>query len=240
MKLRTSNKLNMVGACLTVAHETKYQPVWFGQPPVSFEKGLATLQAGYLSLTLKASEAESSNGGATETKAEARIALIECAHVLARALAVHFKGAGDLTRLGQINLTRTDLVCLRENDLVPMAIVIRDIGAAAQAEPSAGDNGVSPANVGALTAAIDVFQTLIAVPRGRIVYRMTMLKEIETDIIALVALVRDLDDLVLQFHGSAAGRGFIEAWKNARTVVDRIGEFPEPTPSPSLPASTVS
>jgi len=230
----------MVGSCLTVAHDNKYRPAWFGQSPVSFERGLVTLQADYLSLTLKASEAESANGGASATKAKARATLVECAHVLARALAVHFKSTGDLTRLGQIDLSRSDLVSLRENDLVPKAIVIRDIGAAVQAEPSAGDNGVTPANIEALTTAINVFQTLITIPRGKIVNRMTLLKEVSTDIVALVALVRDLDDLVLQFGGTAAGRSFIEAWKNARRIIDRIGEFPKPTPAPSLPAATVS
>jgi len=230
----------MVGSCLTVAHDTKYQPVWSGQSPVSFERGLVTLQAGYLSLTLKASEAESANGGASATKAEARTTLVDCAHVLARALAVHLKRTGDLTRRGQIDFSRSGLVCLRENNLVPKAIIIRDIGATVQAEPSAGDNGVTPANVEALTAAIDVFQTLITIPRGKIVNRMTMLKEVETDIVALVALVRDLNDLVLQFGGTEAGRGFIEAWKNARRIIDRVGEFQKPTPAPSLPAATVS
>ena len=230
----------MVGACLTVTHDPKYQPVWSGQPPVSFEKGLATLQAGYLSLTLKASEAESANGGTSDAKAEAESSLLEGAHVLARALAVHFKSTGDLTRLGQIDVTRSDLVRLRENDLVTNAIVIRDIGAAAQTEPSAGDNGITAARVSALTAAIDVFQAIITTPRGKIVGRKTLLNEVEADIVGLLVLLRDLDDLVLQFNETDPGRSFIAAWRSARMIIDRVGAYPKPEPSPSPAAPAVS
>lgn len=230
----------MVGACLTVAHDPKYQPVWSGQPPVSFEKGLATLQAGYLSLTVKASEAEAANGGASDTKAEAESSLIEGAHVLARALAVHFKSTGDLTRLGQIDLSRTDLVRLRENDLVPNAILIRDIGAEAQTEPSAGDNGITAARVNALTAAIEVFQAIITTPRGKIVGRKTLLKEVETDMVGLLVLLHDLDDLVLQFNEADLGRSFVAAWRSARMVIDRVGAYPRPEPSPTPAAPATS
>ena len=53
---------------------------------------------------------------------------------------------------------------------------------------------------------------------------------------ALVADVTDMDDLVLQFDGTDAGKRFIEAWKRARIIVDTGGghsSTPTPTPAPA-------
>ena len=64
-----------------------------------------------------------------------------------------------------------------------------------------------------------------------------MLREIETDIAALIEAVNDLDDLVLQFDGTDEGKLFIEAWKRARIIVDNgTGHHaPAPTPPPPNP-----
>ena len=55
----------------------------------------------------------------------------------------------------------------------------------------------------------------------------------ETDTAALVELVTDMDDLVLQFDGTEAGRRFIDAWKRARIIVDTGGGHSTPTPPPA-------
>lgn len=72
-------------------------------------------------------------------------------------------------------------------------------------------------------------------PRGEIVNRSALLREVETDIAALLDAVSDLDDLVLQFDGTDEGRLFIEAWKRARIIVDSGGghSAPAPTPTPT-------
>ncbi len=67
-----------------------------------------------------------------------------------------------------------------------------------------------------------VSSAFIVTPRGQIVNRSTLLKEVETDIADLMEQVSGLDDLVLQFDGSDAGKRFIEAWKRRRTARIRI------------------
>ena len=42
-------------------------------------------------------------------------------------------------------------------------------------------------------------------PRGQIVNRSTLLKEVDTDTARLLEQVADMDDLVLQFDGTDAG-----------------------------------
>jgi hypothetical protein len=53
----------------------------------------------------------------------------------------------------------------------------------------------------------------------------------------LLEQVADMDDLVLQFTGTDAGKRFIEAWKRARIIMDSgggrgNGNSPTLTPAP--------
>ncbi len=50
----------------------------------------------------------------------------------------------------------------------------------------------------------------MSTPRGQIVNRSALLKEVETDVAALLEKVSDLDDLVVQFDGGEPGKRFIE------------------------------
>jgi hypothetical protein len=47
--------------------------------------------------------------------------------------------------------------------------------------------------------------------------------------------VADLDDLVMQFDGTDAGKRFIEAWKRARIIVDTGGHSGTPPTPPTPP-----
>jgi len=55
----------------------------------------------------------------------------------------------------------------------------------------------------------------MSTPRGQIVNRSALLREVETDVAALVESVSDMDDLAVQFDGTEAGRRFVEAWTRA-------------------------
>lgn len=90
-------------------------------------------------------------------------------------------------------------------------------------EPGAAGRGVTPERITALTAALDAFGAVMNVPRGQIVSRSTLARELETDIAALVENVRHLDDLVIQFDQTSAGEHLIETWRRARIIIDRGG-----------------
>jgi hypothetical protein len=75
-------------------------------------------------------------------------------------------------------------------------------------------------------------------PRGQIVNRSTLLKEVDTDTADLLEQVADLDDLVLQYDGTNAGKRFIEAWKRARIIVDAGGGHSGTPPTPPTPPAT--
>ncbi|HEY5233634.1 MAG TPA: hypothetical protein VIK35_08885 [Verrucomicrobiae bacterium] len=78
---------------------------------------------------------------------------------------------------------------------------------------------------------------MLNTPRGQIVNKSALLREVETDVAALVQLATDMDDLALQFDGTDAGKRFIVAWKRARIIVDTGGGHSgtPPTPPPATP-----
>lgn len=238
MNLRLSNQLNMVGACLNVAQSSDYKSVWTGKEPADFTTDLTLLQTDFAAVTLKAAQAEAATGGAADAKAAAETTVEDAAFVLARALAIHFKKSGDLDRYGKVDVSKSDIVKLRTQDLANKATAIRDLATAAQAETDAAKRGVTAARIATLTAAIAAFTKVMSSPRGQIVNRSALLREVETDVAALVAKVTDLDDLVLQFDGTEAGRRFIEAWRRARIIVDLGGGPNPPEPAPAPPATT--
>ena len=227
----------MVSACLTVANSPEHKAVWFGNDPDDFGTDLAALATGYGGVLAKGAQAAAAAGGAADTKAVAETALEDLAYVLARALAVHFKKTGNLTARAQVDVSKSDLVKLRTQELVNKTTAIRDLGTAAVSDTDAAKRGVTAPRIAALAAAITAFSNVMNSPRGEIVNRSALLREIETDIAALLDAVNDLDDLALQFDGTDEGKLFIEAWKRARIIVDSgTGHHaPAPTPPPPTP-----
>ena len=198
---------------------------------------MAALQTPDDSVLAKADQAAAAAGGAADTKAVAETALEDLTYVLARALAVQFKKIGNLTARAQVDVSKSDLVKLRTQELVNKTTAIRDLGTAAVGDTDAAKRGVTAPRIAAVTAAITAFSNVMNSPRGEIVNRSALLREIETDIAALLVAVNDLDDLALQFDGTDEGKRFIEAWKRARIIVDSgTGQLaPAPTPPPPTP-----
>ena len=228
MNIRLTNQINMVGACINVATSKDYKATWTGNEPADFTVDLTQLQTDYVSVTAKAALADGASGGAGDAKAQAESALEDAAYILARALANHFKKTGNLDSLGKVDVTKSEIVQLRNQDLLDKTIAIRDLATVTQAEPGATGRGVTAARIAALTAAIGAFTKVMNNPRGQIVNRSTLLKEVDTDTADLMEQVADLDDLVMQFDGTDAGKRFIEAWKRARIIVDTGGAATPP------------
>lgn len=231
MNLKVSNQLNMVGACLTIAQTAEYKAVWNGKPPLDFTADIAALQSSYDAALAKGAQADAAAGGAADAKAAAEIALEESSYLVARALAAHFRKIGAVERLAKVDVARSDIVRLRNQELVTKTTEIRDLALAVADEAGAAGRGVTPERIAALTAAIAAFSTAMSAPRGQAVNRGTLLKELDTDVAALVAQLAALDDLVIQFSGTPAGDRFAEAWRRARIIIDRGG-----SPSAGEPA----
>ena len=240
MNIRLTNQINMVGACLTTANTNENKAVWNRNPPLDFTTDIAQLQSDYAAVIQKAALADGASGGAGDVKAQAETALEDAAFILARALANHFKKTNNLDKLAQVDVTKSQIVQLRQQDLLDKTTAIRDLGTATLPEPGAAGRGVTAARITTLTNAINAFAAVMSLPRGQIVNRSTLLKEVDTDTADLLEQVADLDDIVQQFDGTDAGKRFIQAWKQARIIVDTGGGHSTggTPPTPPTPPAT--
>lgn len=240
MKDRINNQLNMANTCFGIANSKDYVGVWTGNDPADFGVDLGLAQTKYAAILGKIALLEGTLGGGTDAKAAAETVLENAGYVLARALANHFKKTGDLVSRGKVNLAKRDLVRLSGQELVARATQIRDLGTTAATDPNAAKRGVTAARITAVTTAADSYTPVMNLPRGQIVNHSALLKEIETDTADLLVDMHDLDDLAVQFDGTDAGKRFIAAWVNARSIVDAgHGHTAAPTPTPA-PASAAT
>ena len=220
MTTRILNHLDMIGARITLANLPQYKLIWFGQDPADFETDLAVLTTDYAATNALASQISGDSTGVTDEKDLAETALEKTAHTLARALTIHFKKTGNLADRAKVNVSLTAVKKLRAQALVDFTTLVRDLGTAALTDADAAKRGVTAARVSALTGAIALFDGLKNQPRGNIVNRSTILREVETRVAGLMEDNADLDDLALQFDETEVGQQFIAAWQQAGVIVD--------------------
>lgn len=232
-----TNQLNMVAACINIAEDAKFKPVWNGQTPLDFGADLSQLKARYGETIGIAALAGAATTGGADAKDVAETLLENLGFQLCRALALHYKKTGNLTDRAKVDIRIGVLQKLRDQTLVTKSIEIRDLATAARDESGASGRGVTAARIAAYSAAIAEFDRLRNQPRGQIINRSTHLRDLTTRVAAHVEALIDLDDLVLQMDTTEAGRLFISAWQQARIVVAAgHGPKPEPeTPAPTPP-----
>ena len=220
MKDRITNQLNMVSASLAVADRPEHQAVWNGNPPLDFGADLSPIRGMYQGILTAAATAYAATTGTTDTKAQAETALENAAYVLARACVAHFRKTGNMINLAKVNVSKSAIQALRHQTLITTSTLLRDTAQGAQVEPGAAGRGVTPARITTLTNAITTFSGLLNAPRSTIANRAVLIRDVETNVAELLLKVEALDDLVLQFDGTPAGRAFIAAWQQARLIVD--------------------
>ena len=215
-----TNRLRSVKACIATANLDENRPVWEGKAPLGFGEDLAELTADTAVAEDIAARASSAAKGYADAKDEAEGPLETLCYKSSRALSSHFKKSGDLTRLAKVNFKLGYYQKLRDQHLIAAATDLIAIGTTASSETGADKRGVTPALIAELQAARDKFASIDSAPRTGIVNRSTLLKDLDAKVAALMEKLDDLDDLVIQYDGTPAGRHFIAAWRQARLIVD--------------------
>ena len=235
MKNRLTNQLDMAGACINLASKPEHNAVWNTTPPLDFVADFAAFQAEYASTSAAVSAAYAATTGPASAKDLAETALEELAYPLSRAVCIHFKKIGNFTDRAKVDFTKSALVGMRDQELKTTCELIRQLADAARDDSGAMGRGITTARVAALGAALTAFSNLLNAPRGQVANRSALIREVETRIGALVERLPDLDDLVLQYSETEAGRAFIAAWKRARIIVDAGHGPTEEKPTPPTP-----
>ncbi len=236
MKDRYTNRMNMMGACIAVAERPEHRAVWDAPSPLAFLADFDAFKTEYASISAAAGAAYAASTGPADAKDLAESTLEDIAYTVARALCIYFKKTGNLTDRAKVNFTKSGIARLRESTLKTTCDLIRDLAAPLIVNTDAVACGITNARVTALTAAITDYDALLSAPRGQIVNRSVLIREIETRIAALMEDLPDLDDLVLQYNDTPAGQNFVAAWQAARNIVDAgHSHTEEETPAPPTP-----
>jgi hypothetical protein len=231
-----TNRLNTIKACINVANSDQNRPVWENQPPLAFAADLAALSTGHQSAVDLATRAATAALGHSDAKDAAEDVLENTCYKISRALASHFKKTGDLTNLAKVDYKLGHYQKLRDTHLIAAARDLITIAGTATAQPGAVERGVTAGLIAQLQTACDTFAGTDAAPRSGIVLRSTLLRDLSAAVADLMEKLADLDDLVIQYDASEAGRTFISAWKQARAIIDSghgPSEAPAPPPTPS-------
>lgn len=243
MNDRIQNRLNMLNACVTLAHGPANRAVWEGKEPLAFGEDLAALKTDLAATAALAAQLGGALPGASDAKDEAETALEDAAYLVVTGLRSYYKKTGATEALGKINFSKSHLQRLRDAQLVADATAILTAAQAAGTQPEAVKRGVTPAAVAALAQALAAYSALLTKPRTNQVTRNTLLRELATRLGAHLEAVADLDDLVLHYGATAEGRRFIDAWQSARVIIDAGGspaiddEPTTPTPPPAAPSA---
>jgi hypothetical protein len=152
--------------------------------------------------------------------AVAETALENAAFVLTRVIVNRFKKTGNLARVGKVDFNKGEIAKMLTQELINKCAAIRAIGKTAVGEPATDNRGVKATRVPALSAAFTNFSKVMNTPRGQTVNHNALMREVETDIAALLDKVSGMDGLAGHFDGSDVGKRFIEAWKRAHTIMD--------------------
>lgn len=159
-------------------------------------------------------------------------------HVLARASFQTLTRLGRTDDAAKVDVTPTDLSRARALALSGIGETVLDLAEPLSVAPKAGGDpqGKKAGVTAALVAKVDhfwnSFGTAVGAPAGSRAKRKALTDQLPDGVRAIEAKFAGLDDLVIQFGDTPAGSAFVDAWFNARKVVDLGRRAAKPAPAP--------
>ena len=207
-----------------------------------FTEALAATRVSVAALASVGAEQSTGIGGSTDALRGLRLQFENALHPLARATFRCLKNDGRTEDAAKVDLAPSDLRNARAVALAGLGETILDLAEpisqpAANNQPAPGDKyGVAAAKVAAVDTLWDNYRTAVGAPASARAKRKALTEALPGEFAKVEDQFSELDDLVIQFRGPAAGDRFVEAWFNARRVVDtgRRAARPAP-PAPSTP-----
>jgi len=237
MKDAFTNRSGMFQTVLTTLNDDRYKPVWFNQPPVIFttKAGQAADAVADLAKFCRA-QGTGTTGAAQEKDREQREA-VDATFPLARALVQWFGDQQDESNAGKVDLTQSDFRKLRDQQLLETLRLVRDLAKGVTTGALAADAvayGVTAAAVQASDKEVEEYAAVIAAPQAGIADRKALTGQMRDRFNAVEDKFAVLDDMILQFNTTPAGRALIAAYQTSRVVRD-LGAGPSPKQPPTPP-----
>jgi hypothetical protein len=230
----------MFQTTLTTLNSATNKPVWFQQPPVGFTSEVAVATQAVADLEKFCQAQETRTTGSAQDKDREEIEMEDAAHALGRALVSWFRKQGNETDAAKVDLSLTAWRRLRDQSVLEKARLAHSLAQGVTAggqAAAAAEYGITAAAVQALGKEIDDYAKVIAAPQSAIGGRKSLTLQMRARFNAVEAGFATLDDLILQFNKTAAGRALIAAYQASRVVRD-LGHGPGPQPPAPSPAPT--
>lgn len=159
-------------------------------------------------------------------------------HPLARATYQCLAGLGRTEDAAKVDFTPSHLHDARAVALAGLGETVLELaeplGQPATGGVAPGDKyGVTAAKVTALDSLWQKYSTAVGAPVGARAKRKAMSNQLPGQFAAVEQQFTVLDDLILQFRGTPAGELFVDAWFNARHVMDLGHHATQPAPAPA-------
>ncbi len=231
------NRLAMFQTSLNTLNSAEHKPTWFNQNPPKFTVKVAETASALVDLEVFCRQQEAATTGTTEQKQREETEVEDAAFTLSRALVTYFREHGNETDAAKVNLEIYQWRALRDQQLLEKARLARGLAqglTAGTAAATAAEYGIDAAAVSALGKEIDDYASVITAPQQAIGGRSALTRQSRQRFNTVEGKFGVLDDLVLQFGKTVAGRALIAAYRAARIVRD-AGRGPQPTPPPPTP-----
>ena len=245
MKNTIADKIVSFNASLAVADQPDNQPLWQNQPPLAFNDGLGVARASVTALVQAAAKQSIKTTGATGALRGLRTQFEKSLHPIARATFQCLTKLGRTEDAAKVDLSPTDLHDARAIALAGLGETVLELAEPLSKSPAAGQPasgaayGLTDATVAATDDLWHRFSTAVGAPGGARSARKAKTNALPVQTAAVEAQFAVLDDLIVQFNATPAGQHFVDAWFNARRVIDtgRRANKPAP-PAPQQPPAT--
>jgi hypothetical protein len=221
-----TTKLGSFQATLAVADKDENKPIWQNQPPIAFSECLLAARTAVAALAKAGADQSADIRGSTDGLRGLRTQFENALHPFARATFRCLKSIGNNEAAGKVDFTPSDLRNARAVALAGIGETVVDLAepltrSPGNGQPAPGDKyGVTAAKFAEVDQLWTNYSTAVGAPASARARRKAITDALPGRFAATEEKFAELDDLVIQFRGSEAGDRFVEAWFNARRVID--------------------
>jgi hypothetical protein len=241
MKNEFTNRLGMFNTSVTTLNKDSHKAVWFQQDPKIFTTKVTEAVQLVADLAAFCQKQSTVITGSAGDKAREVAEAEDAAHPIARALVQWFRDQRDETNAAKVDLSFSDLRRLRDQELLAQLNIILGLAQSVTGgtqSTQAAEYGLTVAKATALAKEITDFANIINAPQANIADRKALTAQLRARFNEVEGKFAALDDLILNFDGTAVGHALVAAYQASRIVRDLGGSPSKPTPAPVTPTTT--
>jgi hypothetical protein len=210
--------------------------VWLNQNPTIFTTKVAALDPAIAALEEYCRKHGVDLTGIAKDKDLEETDVEDVGHKLGRLMLDYSRDQGDNTTAAKCDLSLSAWRGLRDTALILKAREIRDLALPVAATPLGFSYGITSSLVQQLTTEVNEYEEVVNQPTLSISQRKILTLGLRAEFNKVEARFESLDDLILAFNTTPAGRDLIAAFKEARIIRD-AGHGPKEPPAPPTPPS---